>query len=968
MRVLSAVVPIATFSLLACGVGVASATQPGSATTGSTTTTTGTAAASTAYDWGNVEIVGGGFVPAIIFNQSEPGLVYARTDIGGAYRLDPTTQRWVPLLDHVGWTDWSYSGVLSLATDPVDPDRVYVAAGTYTNSWDPNNGAILRSDDRGATWERTVLPFKVGGNMPGRGMGERLQIDPNDNAVLYYGAESGNGLWRSTDHGGTWAQVTTFPNAGNYVQDPSYDYTADNQGVTWVTFDPTTGATGQTTQTIYVGVADQDNPVYRSTDGGATWESVPGQPTGYLAHKGVIDHEGQQLYIATSDTGGPYDGAKGDVWRLDLTTDAWTQVSPVPSSSTDAGWGYSGLTIDRADPDTIMVTTQVAWWPDINIFRSTDRGETWTQIWEFAAYPERTQRYTQDISGAPWLTFGNEPAPPETSPKLGWMAESFEIDPFDSDRFYYGTGATVYGGTNLTDWDDGGTVDISVKAQGIEETAVLDLIAPPGAVELVSGLGDIGGFVHPDITEVPDAMYTQPYHGTVTSLDYAGLAPSTIVRVGQAVDGTVESHIGISTTGGSSWWAGQQPAGVTAAGTVAVGARVEADRVSPTTFYGYSAGTFYVSTDGGATFTASAAAGLPATGNVRFAAVPGEQGDVWLAGGTTTGAYGMWRSTDSGATFTRVDGVEEGDSIGFGKAAPGASYPAVYTSSKIDGVRGIFRSDDAGTTWVRINDDQHQWAWTGSTITGDPDVYGRVYVGTNGRGIVVGDPDVDGTDPTDPPTDPTDPTDPPTDPTPDTAPPSAPAGLTAGTPTATSVPLAWTASTDDVAVTGYDVYQGAVKIGSSPTTSYTVTGLTADTEYSFTVRAKDRAGNVSTPSAALTTRTATAPTTPVGSCTVAYSTNAWSTGFTGSLTMTNTSAAPLTSWNLAFAFPAGQTVTQGWSAIFTQTGSTVSVANQSWNGAVPAGGSVQVGFNGTHTGTNPAPTAFTLNGAGCTTG
>ena len=990
MRRLSAVVPIATFSLLACGVGVASAAQPTAATTAPAAP--GTSAASTGYDWGNVEIVGGGFVPAIIFNQSEPGLVYARTDIGGAYRLDTATQRWVPLLDHVGWTDWSYSGVLSLATDPVDPDRVYVATGTYTNSWDPNSGAIMRSDDRGATWERTVLPFKVGGNMPGRGMGERLQVDPNDNAVLYYGAESGNGLWRSTDHGVTWAQVTSFPNVGNYVQDPSNDYTADNQGVTWVTFDPSTGTAGSTTQTIYVGVADKENPVYRSTDGGSTWERVPGQPTGYLAHKGVLDHEGQQLYIATSDTGGPYDGAKGDVWRLDLATDTWTQVSPVPSSSTDAGWGYSGLTIDREDPDTLMVTTQVAWWPDINIFRSTDRGATWTRIWDFAAYPERTQRYTQDISGAPWLTFGNEAAPPETSPKLGWMAESFEIDPFASDRFFYGTGATVYGGTNLTDWDDGGEVAISVKAQGIEETAVLDLVAPPGKTELVSGLGDIGGFVHTDITKVPSAMYTQPYHGTVTSIDYAELAPETLVRVGQAVDGTVESHIGISTTGGSTWWAGQQPAGVTAAGTVAVGAdggaivwspegtgvhvsttlgstwttssgipagaRVEADRVAPKTFYGYSAGTFYVSTDGGATFTASAAAGLPATGNVRFAAVPGRRGHVWLAGGTA-GTYGMWRSTDSGATFTKVPGVDEGDSIGFGKAAPGASYPTVYTSSKINGVRGIFRSDDAGATWTRINDDQHQWAWTGSTITGDPDVYGRVYVGTNGRGIVVGDL---GT------TVPTEPTDPPTDPTPDTTPPSTPTGVVAGTVTTTSVPLTWAASTDAVGVTGYDVYQGAVKIGASPTTGYTVTGLTPDTAYSFTVRAKDAAGNVSAPSAAAAARTAPAPTTPAGRCTVAYSTNDWSTGFTGSLKITNTSAVPLTSWNLAFEFPSGQTLSQGWSAIFTQTGSTVSVANQAWNGTIPAGGSVQVGFNGTHTGTNPAPTAFSLNGAACSVG
>jgi hypothetical protein len=64
---------------------------------------------------------------------------------------------------------------------------------------------------------------------------------------------------------------------------------------------------------------------------------------------------------------------------------------------------------------------------------------------------------------------------------------------------------------------------------------------------------------------------------------------------------------------------------------------------------------------------------------------------------------------------------------------------AIYTSAKIGGVRGIFRSDNEGASWVRINDDQHQYAWTGKVITGDPRIYGRVYFGTNGRGIIYGD-------------------------------------------------------------------------------------------------------------------------------------------------------------------------------------------------------------------------------------
>ena len=91
----------------------------------------------------------------------------------------------------------------------------------YTNFWDPNNGTILISKDQGKTFTESPLPFKVGGNMPGRGMGERLAIDPNNNNILYFGARSGHGLWKSTNAGATWSQVTAFPDAGTYVPDPT---------------------------------------------------------------------------------------------------------------------------------------------------------------------------------------------------------------------------------------------------------------------------------------------------------------------------------------------------------------------------------------------------------------------------------------------------------------------------------------------------------------------------------------------------------------------------------------------------------------------------------------------------------------------------------------------------------------------------------------------------------------------------
>jgi xyloglucan-specific exo-beta-1,4-glucanase len=724
------------------------------------------------YTWKNVQIVGGGFVPGIVYNQSQPGLVYARTDIGGAYRLDPATNKWIPLTDWIGPDDWGLTGIVSLATDAVDPNRLYLAAGTYTNSWDPKNGAILRSSDKGNTFQISPLPFKLGGNMPGRGMGERLEIDPNKNNILYLGAPNGNGLWRSIDYGATWSRVTSFPVVGTYVEDPAdpNGYLSDIQGVVWVTFDKRTGTPGNTTQTIYVGVADKGTSVYRSTDGGATWHAVPGQPTGYVPHKGKLDVVNGYLFVAYSDNGGPYGGEKGELWRYNTAAGTWTDISPIPASSGDNFFGYSGLTVDKQNPSTIMVTGYSSWWPDTQIWRSKDSGTTWTRIWDWTRYPNRSFRYTQNISAAPWLYWGGVPTSggrpgAEVAPKLGWMTESLEIDPFNSNKMMYGTGATIYGTDNLTAWDTGGKITITVKAVGLEETAIQELVSPPAGPPLLSGMYDIYGFTHQNLDVVPTAFFETPRIATV-SIDYAESLPSYMFRVGQGSSSLKAA--GYSTNGGTSWTPvtglpsgvvkGEGTCAVNATGTrvvwspvdgavsyttnngktwaastgIPAGASVESDRVNANKFYAFRNGTFYVSTNGGASFTATVT-NLPATG--QFKAVPGKEGHIWLA----TLVNGMWRSTNSGTAFTQVINIEEAENVGFGKAATGQTYMAIYTSAKVAGVRGIFRSDDEGASWVRINDDQHQYGWTGKAITGDPRVYGRVYVATNGRGIIYGD-------------------------------------------------------------------------------------------------------------------------------------------------------------------------------------------------------------------------------------
>jgi photosystem II stability/assembly factor-like uncharacterized protein len=268
-------------------------------------------------------------------------------------------------------------------------------------------------------------------------------------------------------------------------------------------------------------------------------------------------------------------------------------------------------------------------------------------------------------------------------------------------------------------------------------------------------------------------MFDNPRFGNTASLDFAENVPSVVVR-----SGTNNVRRGaISSDGGSSWAPfATEPAGGTGEGPIAVssdGARIVwdprgagphfssdggntwtpsagvtppdgntgalvADRVDPLLFYARNGNNVFVSHDGGATFAqagsyAAQGAGGGGGGGARLRATFGNAGHLWVSSNG-----GLWRSTDAAQSFERVAGVDAAPALGFGQAAPGATYPAVYLSGSVNGQPGLFRSDDAGASWVPIHDNQNRFGFI-NHITGDPRQFGRVYLGTGGRGILVGD-------------------------------------------------------------------------------------------------------------------------------------------------------------------------------------------------------------------------------------
>lgn len=244
-----------------------------------------------------------------------------------------------------------------------------------------------------------------------------------------------------------------------------------------------------------------------------------------------------------------------------------------------------------------MTVSLNSWWPDAIIFRSTNGGANWTQIWDWTSYPSRSYRYSIDDSASPWLTDPSAVAP-EPTIKLGWMIEALEIDPFNSNRIFWGTGATLWGSSNLKNWDSGSAINITVQANGIEETSVLDLLSPPtGTANLYSAVGDIGGFVHTDLTKCPTAAYSSPTFTSTTGMDYAENSPAFMARVG-----TPSPYIAFTYSSGSSWYAASSvPSAVTGGGMIAAAADASSVVWSPTgdvVYYSTTTGSSWIAASG----------------------------------------------------------------------------------------------------------------------------------------------------------------------------------------------------------------------------------------------------------------------------------------------------------------------------------------------------------------------------------
>ena len=198
----------------------------------------------------------------------------------------------------------------------------------------------------------------MGGNDTGRGMGERLAVDPNNSAILYYGSR-GSGLYKSVDSGATWAKVTTFPVTGDVAA------TGTSWGLPVVLFDKR-GGSASGSMTIYVAAATTGagSNLYQTTNGGTSWTEIAGGPTGLMAHHAAIGSDGT-VWLAYGNNYGPFNTASsvkltGQVWKYSAA-ETWTNVTPA------SNWGGmgGGVSVDAQDPTHVIVST-LDWYAPID--------------------------------------------------------------------------------------------------------------------------------------------------------------------------------------------------------------------------------------------------------------------------------------------------------------------------------------------------------------------------------------------------------------------------------------------------------------------------------------------------------------------------------------------------------------------------------------------------------------------------
>jgi hypothetical protein len=440
----------------------------------------------------------------------------------------------------------------------------------------------------------------------------------------------------------------------------------------------------------------------------------------------------------------------------------------------NGGNGIQAVAVNPLNSNEVVTIT-----PGGNINMSYNAGTSWSGInWSTAAS-------SPDI---PWLAAAN------TYYDMGGIV----FNPAVANELMMSAGTGVWNtsvpasgftGTTPTTYND--------QSVGIEQLVANSIIVPPGGKPVLASW-DRPFFYISNPNTYPSTYSPVDSSNIVAgwSVDYASSNPSFLVGIADWW-GTEES--GYSTNGGQTWTSfASFPPGADSSymgGTIAASSplnivwapadgypayyttnggtswslvslpgisswsgfdygyyldtrTVVADRVLANTFYLFFAGQgLFTSTNGGATWTKTFSGDISSFDgyNAELEAVPGKAGQLFFTGGpqggqslTSPGTQPFMRSTNGGATWTAVSNVLGVYCFGFGAPATSGGYPSIFIVGFVNNVYGIWESDNNAQSWTQIGTWPNNSLDQIKTIAGDPNTYGKVYIGFSGSGYMYG--------------------------------------------------------------------------------------------------------------------------------------------------------------------------------------------------------------------------------------
>ncbi|MBP3360178.1 MAG: hypothetical protein J6N52_04945, partial [Clostridia bacterium] len=445
------------------------------------------------YKWSRAYLGGGGYITGIKIHPNEPGLMYARSDVGGLFRWIPEEGRWLQLMDSMGAKERNQYGIDGMALDPNDPNVIYVAAAKYQNK--SNISDVYKSSDRGETWIRTNLNKEFIGNAPYRWAGECIAIDPNNSNVVYAGSRS-EGLYRTNDGAETWEQVSDIPSGRILTAEelPNMQVSSYATGTRSVVFDPASEKNG-VSQIIYASVLGEG--IYQTKDAGNTWSLMDGSPKLVARMEAASDGT---IFMTTFGNGvRKYKDGK------------WIDISPITEDSDSR---FCGLSIDPNNEKNIIVSA----WDNIQdptclpIYRSKNGGISWDTVSVTAA--------------------NNRKFAPGWFPEWFFLSATSQVafDPYNPGQVYAADWYSVWRTPNI--WaEPADSTQWYAECRELETTCMLGLAAPTVGANLLSAGADVGLNRHIDLSDSPKtgSLVSSVVFGNANSVDFCESNPNYVV-------------------------------------------------------------------------------------------------------------------------------------------------------------------------------------------------------------------------------------------------------------------------------------------------------------------------------------------------------------------------------------------------------------------------------------------------------